>query len=555
MVVRTLGVCRAAAGMLVALVSLVSLASLAGCGTKTGGKPSVPSGGTLVVTHGDLDATLLLRDPEDRLRAFGAASAQVIMAGPLAEGERRGAFVEFSADMCLVVYGRASGSVEDVDVIIFSDEGAPLAIDESPDPRPAVMLCPPHPARVFVSVHLPGGEGIVAVGAQVVRRADADKATAALGVRAATVGPRTADAWPGLREAITRHRTQIPGPWQELRKTAVALDARAPTAVAMAVEAGECSDALILGGEELGTFDAEFIDADGRFVARAHDSAGARALVVCGDRAIKGTLSLRPHFGRGVAAVVLSRVPAERAHLITESDAIWGDRGASLANAMGAVEQNLRKHGYEKLSSKTSTLLVGRRSTQILATRAPCVRIDTVTGAPLSMITTWLWNEDGNLVGSPRGALSSTGFVCARKNIRVDVESFGGSGPYGLLVHRVNLPLGKTPPLAAARMLTAAPNLALQKDTMIVTKSLVADTLTSEPIHLDARQCAEVGVGVEGPGSGVFLRLVGPNGDELDRSEGDYFASVKGCQGGDLKVEIVASATVVAAVGVAITDR
>jgi hypothetical protein len=519
------------------------------------GKPAVHFGGTLVVTPGELDATLLLHEPEERLRALAGSSPQVIMAGPLVEGERRGAFVEFAPDMCLVVYGRASGSVEDVDVIIFSDEGVPLAIDESPDPRPAVILCPPHPARVFVSVHLPGGEGIVAVGAQVVRKADADKATAALGVRSATVGPRTADAWPGLREAIARHRGQVPGPWQELRKTAVALDARAPTAVSMTVEAGECSDALILGGEELGTFDAEFVDADGRFVARAHDSAGARALVVCGDRAIKGTLSLRPHFGRGVAAVVLSRVPAERAHLITESDAIWGDRGASLATAMAAAEQRLRKPGYERIVAKTSALLVGRRSTQVLPSRAPCVRIDAITGAPLSMITTWLWNEEGSLVGSQRGALSTTGFVCGRKSVRVDVESFGGSGPYGVLVHRVNVPLGKTPPLAASRMFTAAPNLAQQKGTIIVTKSLAPDVLASEPIQFEGHQCAEVGVGVEGQGAGVFLRLVGPNGDELDRSEGDYFAGVRGCHTGPLKLELIAGGTLTAAVGIAITER
>jgi hypothetical protein len=171
------------------------------------------------------------------------------------------------------------------------------------------------------------------------------------------------------------------------------------------------------------------------------------------------------------------------------------------------------------------------------------------------MVTTWLWNDEGNLVGSPRGALSATAFVCAAKSVRVDVESFGGSGPFGILVHRVNPPIGKASPLAAARMLTAAPNLVLQKDTIVVTKSLAPDALTSEPIRLDGRRCAEVGVGVEGSGAGVFLRLVAPNGDELDRSEGDYSASVKACHEGALKLEITAAATVTAAVGIVLTDR
>ncbi len=323
----------------------------------------------------------------------------------------------------------------------------------------------------------------------------------------------------------------------------------------MTVEAGECADALILGGEELGTFDAEFVDADGRFVARAHDSVGSRALVVCGDRAIKGTLILRPHFGRGVAALVLSRVPAERAHMIAESDAMWGERGATLPAAMGAIEQNLTKHGYEKVGSKTGVLPVGRRATQTFNTHAPCVRVDTVTGAPLSMITTWLWNDEGHLVGAPRGALVSTGFVCAKQNVRVDVESFGGSGPYGVLVHRIRLPIGKTPPLAASRMLTAAPDLALNKETKIVTKAIAADVLATETIHLDGRKCTEVGVGIEGTAAGVFLRLVSQNGDEIDRNEGDYSARVKGCAESDLKLEITASGAVVAAVGIAATAR
>ncbi len=538
-----------------ALTVAYAILLLAACGPKSDGKGAVRSAGTLVVTPGELDAKLLLREPEERLRALGSPPGQVIMAGPLAEGERRGAFVEFSADACLVVYGRASGSVEDVDVIIFSDEGSPLAIDESPDPRPSVILCPPHPARVFISVHLPGGEGIVAVGAQSVRKADAEKVTAALGVRSASIGPRSADAWPGLREAVERHRTQVPGPWQEMRKTAIALDARAPTAVAMTVEAGECSDALILAGDELGTFDAEFVDADGRFVARAHESAGSRALVVCGDRAIKGTLILRPHFGRGVAALVLSRVPAERAHMIAESDAMWGERGATLGAAMSALESNLSKHGYEKVGSKTGVLPVGRRATQTFSTHALCVRVDTVTGAPLSMITTWLWNDEGHLVGSPRGALVSTGFVCAKQSIRVDIESFGGSGPYGVLVHRVGLPLGKTPPLAAARMLTAAPDLALNKETKVITKVISADVLTSETIHATGRKCVDIGVGIEGGAAGVFLRLLSPNGEEIDRSEGDYAALAKGCADGDLKLEITTSGAVTAAIGIATTNR
>ena len=33
----------------------------------------------------------------------------------------------------------------------FSDEGNPVAVDEGQDPKPTLLLCPPHPDRLYLA--------------------------------------------------------------------------------------------------------------------------------------------------------------------------------------------------------------------------------------------------------------------------------------------------------------------------------------------------------------------------------------------------------------------
>src|SRR5206468_3469365 len=105
------------------------------------------------VVNGDLDAKLLLGDIPFRATQLGAGPARIVASGPIGEGERLGAFVDVPADQCLLGYARGSSSIDDIDVVVFAEEGNPIATDEGPDSHPAVVMCPPHPERVYLAVH------------------------------------------------------------------------------------------------------------------------------------------------------------------------------------------------------------------------------------------------------------------------------------------------------------------------------------------------------------------------------------------------------------------
>ena len=71
-------------------------------------------------------------------------------------------------DDCVLGYARGSASIDDVDVAIYSEDGTTLAVDEGRDVHPTVMICAPHPDRMYLTAHVVEGEGFVAVGAQLV---------------------------------------------------------------------------------------------------------------------------------------------------------------------------------------------------------------------------------------------------------------------------------------------------------------------------------------------------------------------------------------------------
>ena len=211
-------------------------------------------------------------------------------------------------------YARGSSSIDDVDVAIYSEEGTALAVDEGRDVHPTVLMCAPHPDRVYVAAHVVEGEGLVAVGAQLVpkeRRGHRGAGARARGALAAQ-GPRPADAWPGLDDAVRSHRVELGGTWEEFRRVALAVDARMPTYAALPIDAGECVDAVIVPDDDVALLDVEAIDDQGRVVARARERARGRGRSRCARPSRwPGTLSVRPHVGRGLAAVVLARAPGD----------------------------------------------------------------------------------------------------------------------------------------------------------------------------------------------------------------------------------------------------
>ena len=234
------------------------------------------------VLPGDLDAWPLLGDLPERAARLGAGPTTLVASGLAAASDWLGGFVEFPADECLVAYARAGASIADVDVAVYSDEGTLLAVDEGRDVHPAVILCAPHPPRVYVTAHVAEGEGLVGVGASRVPKERAVSVARALGARGLVApGSRPQDVGPGLEESIRRHRLELGGKWEEVRRVALNVDSRAPAYTAVAIDAEHCVDAFIVPGEDVGSLDAEVLDGDGRTIARLRDGLGARGLVVC----------------------------------------------------------------------------------------------------------------------------------------------------------------------------------------------------------------------------------------------------------------------------------
>ena len=539
--------------------SMLVLCMLAACAPRpvAAPPPTAPAPpGAPRVTVGALQAAPLLGDLPLRAQRLGAGPLAIVASGPMSEGERLGAFVEVPADACLLAYGRASGSLEDIDLAAFAEEGNPVAVDEGPDPKPTILLCPPHPARVYVAAHAASGEGLCVVAAQLVPKDRAPEIGRAVGARGAVGGAaRTPEAWPGLDDQVRVHRGVIGGTWEEQRRVAIAVDTRAVSAVGFTVEEGGCSDALVVPDDDVAVVDVDVLDAEGRLVGRAKDGGPARSVTVCSPVPLNGSLQVRPHVGRGLVAVVVSKTKAGGARdLLTRPEVAWVAPAQPLEATRAARNAVLAKAGYAApSSSQAGQLQLGRRATVPLdLTGAPgCTRIDVVAGAPLAMVEAAVWDDAGSLLASNEGAGDATLFACGKGKARVDLGTRGRPGPYAVLTRaeRWKDPAFAAHPLAASRMLGRAavgPQAVLEGSVGGVHHAAL--DAAHQYVHnatILSGQCLHVAIGVEGEGTGLEARLFDVvTGEELDRSHGQNAVSLHACSAtGTKTVRIEARAT------------
>lgn len=540
-------------------LTLNTMTTLAACGPRP--PPAVaPSGaaplGAPHVVAGALQAAPLLGDLPARAIKLGAGPLAVVASGPMSEGERLGAFVEVPPDACLLAYGRASASLDDIDLAAFAEEGNPVAVDEGPDPKPTILLCPPHPARVYVAAHAASGEGLCVVAAQLVPRDKAPEVGRAVGARGSVGGaPRTPEAWPGLDDQVRVHRAAVGGTWEEQRRVAVAVDTRAVSAVAFAVEEGGCTDALVVPDDDVAVIDVDVLDAEGRLVGRAKDGGPARSVTICSPLAMNGSLQVRPHVGRGLVAVVVAKTKAGAAReLIARPEVAWVAPAQPLDATRAARNAALAKVGYPApTSSQAGQLQLGRRTTVPveLAGAGGCTRIDVVAGAPLALVEAAVWDDGGSLLASNDGAGDATLFACGKGKARVDLGTRGRPGPYAVLTRaeRWKDPAFVAHPLAASRMLGRAvggPQSLLEGGAGAVRHVVLDATHQSvQNATIPAGQCLRVAVGVEGEGTGLEARLFDAvTGEEVDRSHGQNAALLGACaSGGPRTVRIELRAT------------
>ena len=531
--------------LLVGGTSALALGSSA-CGAHAAPAASASTPALLATPHvvvGALQAAPLLADLPARASKLGAGPLAIVASGPMSEGERLGAFVDVPLDACLLAYGRASPSLEDIDLAAFAEEGNPVAVDEGPDPKPTILLCPPHPARVYVAAHAASGEGLCVVAAQLVPKDRAAEIGRAVGARGSGSGaPRTPEAWPGLDDLVRQHRAAVGGTWEEQRRVAIAVDTRAVSAVAFTVEEGGCTDALVVPDDDVAIVDVDVLDAEGRLVGRAKDGGPARSVTVCSPLALNGSLQVRPHVGRGLVAVVVAKTKAggER-DLLTRPDVAWVAPAQPLEATRAARNALLAKAGYAPpMSSLTGQLQLGRRATVAveLSGGGGCTRVDVVAGAPLALVEVALWDDGGALLGSNDGAGDATVFTCGKGKARIDLATRGRPGPYVVLTRteRWKDPAFVAHPLAAGRMLGRAatsPQSILEGSAGPV-RHAVLDSAHQivQNTSINAGSCLRVAIGAEGDGTGLEARLFDAvTGEEIDRAHGQNAASLRACAG------------------------
>lgn len=518
------------------------LAAVAGCGGRAAVPSTTPPNSASEaprVIPGPLEVRPLLGDLPARASQFGAGPLAIVASSTMSEGERVGAFVEIPKDACLLAYARSSASLEDIDLAAFAEEGSPVAVDEGPDPKPTVLICPPHPDRVYVAAHAAAGEGLCVIAAQLVPRERADIVGRAVNAHGAA--PKSPETWPGLDDHVRTHRAAIGGTWEEQRRVAVAVDSRAPSSVGLTIEEGGCVDALVVPDEDVAVVDVDVLDGEGRLVARAKDTAAVRSITVCSQVAVAGSLQVRPHVGRGLVAVVVAKAKGDSAReMLTRPDVAWVASGQPLEVARAARERALGKAGYgAAVSTQNGQLQLGRRATlPIDLGGGPCARVDVVAGAPLALVEASIWDDGGSLLASGDGADGAVLFACRKGKARVDLGTRGRPGPFTVLVRpeKWKEPLLSAHPLAASRMLGRSSGAAssphegkagtVRHAVLEPAKRYVHDA------NIASGTCLQLAVGVEGEGTGLELRMFDAvTGDELDRSHGQLSAGVRACAG------------------------
>jgi hypothetical protein len=479
-------------------------------------------------------------DPR-RIKGAGSFGNSVLLAVEAGiAGDRVSTLLEVPKDDCAVVIARASESVEDLDLLAYGEDGAPLGSDEASDREPSLLICPPHPGRILIAARIAQGHGIVAVGSERVAPALAAKAAQRYAVKAREPGdPARLKAWPGLDAMILRERERVGGKFQDLRRVALALDATVATTLPATIDAGRCVHGLFIPSDDVAHLDVAALDDQGRILGRAVGSGRQRTIVVCSPITTEISFEIRPHAGRGLAIAALSRSVAGTETEI-EGEILRHDvyPSGNPASELTALAARLKKLGYQATATAVAKLdlQIGRRSSALLDLSGGCTRIDVVGSAPVRGIDARLWSDAGQLRAAGSGGGNVTLFGCGAGKLRLDLTALLGPGPVRVVTQReADVPAELTRlPLAGGRLVSRmlARGVLLRPSAIgkLSELSLTAEQLSNVPVLVPLDRCLDIDVGIEGPAAGIELRAVDANTElELDSAVGEAAASTRLC--------------------------
>lgn len=121
-----------------------------GGGTGTGGGGTVAAGG-----GGSADPRSLLGQTDAALRGQGFTIMGSAVHGNLAAGGVIAYGVTAQAGLCYTVFALAQPG-QDLDLLVFDDQGGALGHDVNPDSHPWVVACPTRPGRLIARVQFSG---------------------------------------------------------------------------------------------------------------------------------------------------------------------------------------------------------------------------------------------------------------------------------------------------------------------------------------------------------------------------------------------------------------
>ncbi len=521
-------------------------AGMLGCsgatGEGAGGVPARPGANGLAVSGAHLDGHALLAPDGALAIAAGAGPIHVVGADIASEGERLGGFVDIPADECLLAIARPSPTIGDVDLFAYEDDGSPFASDESPNQGGTVLVCPPHPRRLYVVARVMAGAGLLTVGVQSVPAGKADAVSAAVRARGRP-GEDTGrlDAWPGLESKVREHRAAVGGRWEDVRRVAVPLTPRATSRMSIALDPNRCADILLAPSEEIASLDAVIEDARGRVVGRTKERGRDRSAVVCATERAEISLAMRPRASQGLVAVVIGRsARGASAEVMQSAIAYHVTEPRDLPEARGSLERALAGLGLgpRKLVG-TSSARTGQRTSVAVDVPAGCARVDVVAGKPLGAFRAELWDDQSALVTAMYGGALATFFACGKGGQwRADVEALEAPGPFAIEVRKEKTapPALVAHPVAAARLLgrleaAGAPiSVASAQSAQVV--PLDANALRTNSFTVPAGVCVEVVAALDPGGQGLDLRVVDGTTSESSLVRGSTVVSERLCAGG-----------------------
>ncbi|MCH2109553.1 MAG: hypothetical protein MK135_09495 [Polyangiaceae bacterium] len=470
----------------------------------------------------------LLQSIARRGQMNGAGELIVLNAAALGSGESIDALLGIPDQSCALLYARASEEVEDLDLLVFADDGSILATDEAPDETPTLVYCPREERRIFIAARVIRGDGLVALGAQPFAPKDKRALQKKLGARDAHGAHRDEEEpWPGFSQALSRRQRLLGGHWKSQRNVILPLDARLPTKVSAVVPAERCLDMLTLPSADVGALELVARDRQGRRFAESKHFGAERAMVICAAKEEELiTIEIRPHLGRGLALLSLNQTREEedRQTLSKNTTVNWLATGQSSPQAPLTKRLSLE-------AGIVSSIELKHRGCGFLKLR------------PSSKLEGWslrIWSDTGQLIRRVESIEEQEIFVCQKKPSRVDIYALTRAGVMSYEFKKV--PLNKN----LSKALLKAPDAAAEIASIFPSskswqKKLQSSTVSLSLLSLDAQHISRTSVSVpaqtclreiwaisaapaqakQSPSSGIQLRAI-------DSATGYVAASARG---------------------------